>query len=363
MKPNLAMQLWRARVVKNGDELTWRQRLGTPLIALGLAVVLWLYMRSRDVEVLDNYPVPVEISLPAGQAEWYEMELSGASEVRVSFTGPPSRIRELRNRLQSGQVRIHRIISVPEEHQADARYVDVIRIDQQDLEGLSGVQAVIAEKTNRIPITLRRIIEKQMPVQFHHTGGERVERAVVEPSTVLVRGPKEVLEREEVVPTQLYQVPMRLADEQSHPVERTAVIPLVTELAGKSIRSFPDRVQVRYILRPKRRLIELSDVPVHFLIPAGFPFRPQFTSPRAGLIRLRVLAPAADAPTGIRAYVDFTTPGRTFTRGLYPEETIQVQLPPGYELAQELPRISVELVPVEGANGGPSSPLTVPRLP
>jgi hypothetical protein len=201
-----------------------------------------------------------------------------------------------------------------------------------------------------------------MPVQFQHTGGERVERAVVEPSTVLVRGPKEVLDREEVLPTQMYQVPLRIADEQNRPVERTVTVPLVNELAGRPIRVTPDRVQVRFVLRPKRRLVELTDVPVHFLTPAGFAFRPQFTSPRAGLITLRLLAPAADPPTGIKAYVDFTTPGRTFARGLYPEEPIQVQLPPGYELAQELPRISVELVPLETPTS-PTAPLPVPRLP
>ncbi|MCS7016335.1 MAG: hypothetical protein RMJ19_00155 [Gemmatales bacterium] len=351
------------RPLKPGDLPTRWQRVSTPLIAFGLAVVLWLYMRSRDLEVLDNYPVPVEITVAAAQADWYELELGGASEVRVSFIGPPSRIRDLRTRLQSGQFRISRIISVPEERQADARYVEVIRLDQQDLEGLPGVQAVIAEKTNRIPVTLRRIIEKQMPVQFQHTGGERVERAVVEPSTVLVRGPKEVLDREEVVPTQLYQVPLRAADEQSRPVEHTASVPLVSELGGRPIRALPERVQVRLVVRPKRRLIELPNIPVHFLTPAGFPFRPQFTSPRAGVITLRVLGPAADPPAGIKAYVDFTTPGRTFARGLYPEETIQILLPPGYELAQESPRISIELVPSEGGTSAPASPLTVPRLP
>ncbi|GBD35329.1 hypothetical protein HRbin36_00440 [bacterium HR36] len=355
--------LWHKREPSETEKLTWWQRISTPFVAVGLAIVLWLYMRSRDLEVLDNYPVPVEISLAPSQAEWYELELGGASEVRVSFIGPPSRIRELRTRLQSGQLRVQRTISVPEERQSDARYVDVIRIDQQDLEGLAGVQAVIAEKTNRIPVTLRRIIDKQLQVQFQHTGGDRVERTVIEPSTVLVRGPKEVLDREEVLPTQLYQVPLRLADEQNRPLERSVSVPLVSELGGRAIRVSPDRVQVRFVLRPKRRLLELTDVPVHFLTPAGFAFRPQFTSPRAGLITLRVLAPAADSPAGIKAYVDFTSPGRTFSRGLYPEEPIQVQLPPGYELAQEPPRISVELVPLEGTGQPAVSPLSVPRLP
>lgn len=359
----MSVTLWRKRNLSQEEKLNWWQHLSTPLVAFGLAVVLWLYMRSRDVEVLDNYPVPVEISVAPSQADWYELELGGSSEVRVSFTGPPSRIRELRTKLQSGQLRIHRTISVPEERQGDTRYVDVIRIDQQDLEGLAGVQTVIAEKTNRIPVILRRIVEKQMPVQFQHTGGERVERAVVEPSTVLVRGPKEILDREEVIPTQRYQVPLRLADEQNRPIERTVTVGLANELGGRPVRVTPEQVQVRFVLRPKRRLVELGDVPVHFLTPAGFAFRPQFTSPRAGLITLRILAPAADPPAAIKAYVDFTVPGRTFSRGLYPEEPIQVQLPPGYELAQETPRISVELVPLEGATSAPHLPLPVPRLP
>jgi|GEM_PF-252685 len=359
----MALSQLRNRSAPPLDQPTWWQRLSTPLVALGLAMVLWMYMRSRDLEVLDNYPVPVEITIAPNQAEWYELELGGPSEVRISFTGPPSRIRELRTRLQSGELRIQRTVSVPEERQGDARYVDVLRIDPQDLDGLAGVQAVIAEKTNRIPITLRRIIEKQMAVQFQHTGGERVERVVIEPNTVTVRGPKEVLDREEVMPTQLYHVPLRLADQQNRPVEQSVSVPLSNELGGRPVRVNPERVQVRFWLRPKRRLVELTDVPVHFLVPAGFTFRPQFTSPRAGLISLRILAPAAEPPAGIKAYVDFTTPGRTFVRGLYPEEVISVQLPPGYELAQESPRISVELVPLETGMQPASAPLPAPRLP
>ena len=79
-------------------------RLTSALIALSLAILVWLYARNRDQEMVDNVPVPVQIVLSPTQAEQYDLEVAGPSQVVASFAGPPSRIRELRSWLQPSRI-------------------------------------------------------------------------------------------------------------------------------------------------------------------------------------------------------------------------------------------------------------------
>jgi hypothetical protein len=321
-------------------------RILTPVIALGLAFLVWMYTRSRNQEILDRYEVPVELELAAGQADWYELEIKDSPLVPVSFSGPPSRIRELRGLLQQGRVRIQRTINIPEDRLEEARISEVLRFEASELPTLPGINAMIVENQNRVAITLRRIVEKRMPVRLNHTAGERVGPVTVEPATVLVRGPKETLERHEFIETQLYTVPPNSSTPETRVTETIEGLPLVKELSGRLVRLEPERVSVRFTLRPRQKMHELSDVPVHFLCPPNFPYRPQFRSEREGRVALKVLGPATEDHPAVSAYVDLTT--RKFGPGLHPEEPLRVQLPPGYRLAQDPPRLaSFQLIPLE----------------
>src|SRR5215471_948858 len=102
-------------------------RLTSALIALSLSVLVWLYARNRDQEMLDNVPVPVQVILSPAQAEQYDLEVNGPSQVVASFAGPPSRIRELRGWLQRGELRVDLTLAVPEERQNESRYSDTVR--------------------------------------------------------------------------------------------------------------------------------------------------------------------------------------------------------------------------------------------
>src|SRR5262245_39565604 len=104
-------------------------RFITSLVAISLACLVWLYARSRDHEMLDNVPIPVLISLAPGQSENHELEITGPNQVPVSFTGPPSRIRELRSMLQRGELRIELSLTIPEDRLEESRYLDTIRIE------------------------------------------------------------------------------------------------------------------------------------------------------------------------------------------------------------------------------------------
>src|SRR5688500_11571583 len=99
-------------------------RFFSSLVAVSLALLVWLYARSRDQEVLDNVTVPVAVVLAPRQAEHYTLELAGPAQATVTFSGPPQRIRELHLMLQRKELHVVKTIAVPNERLGDGRYSD-----------------------------------------------------------------------------------------------------------------------------------------------------------------------------------------------------------------------------------------------
>jgi hypothetical protein len=325
-------------------------RIVTPIIALGLAVLVWLYTRSRDQEVLDNY-VEIDLQVDPAQADSYELEIKGPSEkgsrpqVRVSFAGPPSRIRELRAKLNKGQVRLRRAISVPKEMLGEKSYADEVRLHASEIPVPSGVQAVIAENQNRIDVVLWRLVQKDLRVVLKHDAPlDRIEHVIVDPSMVRVRGRQAVLDRVDVIPTEQYSISPTLGATTPYVTDAPVLVPLAKTLEGRPIQPAAEQVAVRFRLRPQQKEHNV-DVPVHFLCPANFPYRPLFTHERDSKITLKVRGPLQER-LAVTAYVDLA--GQKFGVGLHASEPIRVQLPPGFELVQEPPKLSsFRLVPAE----------------
>src|SRR5262249_55018879 len=214
-------------------------RLVSLVVALSLALLVWLYARSRDQEVLDNVPIPVQISLPPGQADHYSLELNGPSQVPISFAGPPARIRDLRGMLQRGELQVNVTLTVPEDHSEEGhyldRYLDTVYIDVADVHAPPGVTPMIIEGRNRIPVTLHRLVERRLQVRVDSALEERAGQITLEPANVLVRGPQEVLDKARYILTQPVAVPARDAGPRKGPLA-IGPVPLVTEIEGRSVR-------------------------------------------------------------------------------------------------------------------------------
>jgi hypothetical protein len=331
-------------------------RLISALIALILGFLVWLYARSRDQEMLDNVPVPVQISLAPGQAEQYDLEITGPAQIAASFTGPPSRMRELRSMLQKGGLRVGVTLTVPPDRQQEGRYLDTVRIDAADIHTPPGVRAIVAEGRNRVPVTLRRLVERRLPVRLDCVMEERVNQIVMEPATVLVRGPQEILDRVRVLPTTPYLLPARPDAAPLQELTTSATVPLVQELEGRPIRTTPATVTARLTLRARQTIYELVDVPVQFLCPANFMLRPIWENERAGKITVRVLGPTGEDPPQVAAFIDLTD-RKFFASGLYADEPLRLQLPKDFSLAQNPPRSGpFKLTPVPPEHGGVRSP-------
>lgn len=329
-------------------------RLISCLMALSLASLVWLYARGREQESLDNVPIPVQLTLAAGQEDNYDLELTGPSQVIVSFTGIPSRIRELRGMLQRGEVHVGIQLAIPEDRKNEARFLDTVRVEPADVPVPPGVTPVVLEGRNRIPVTLHRLVERRLPIRFDHTAEDDIVQFVSEPTAVLVRGPQDILERARMIPTELYMLPQRGDGALGPETLSVGDVPLVKTLEGRPVRCTPAAVNVRLTLRPRQTIYELTDVPVQFLCPANFALRPYFGDERAAKIKLRVLGPAAQTPPPVVAYIDLT--GGKFEPGLYADEPVRLQLPGDFQLAQAPPRSAAfQLVPTDVAVKGPGT--------
>ncbi|MCI0681120.1 MAG: hypothetical protein L0Y71_03365 [Gemmataceae bacterium] len=302
------------------------------LIALCLAFIVWLYLHSRARENIDQVQIPVQVQLAAGHRDQYALEIPGTPRVTASFFGSTSRIRELRRKLQRGQVKVTIDYAIADGRQQDASFSDVVRVEPGHVVVPPGVTAELVEATRAIPLTVHRLSERSLPVKLEYTGEARITQIKIEPASVLVRGPKGVLDRAVAITTQPYAFTV-LPDENGDPVVKDQAT-LVNELEGHAVQVTPPHVVFRCKVTPKKRLYELRDVAVHFLCPAQFPWRPRFADERQGKVALRLIGPTGDEPPPVLAYIDLTK--GTFGRGRN-LEPLRLQLPKDFQLADNTP--------------------------
>lgn len=316
----------------------------TPIIALGLAFLVWVYLRSRDQEV-QTYPLPLEISVAVQQADHYVFETKPTDKVRVKFFGLPSRLREVKNMVEQDELKLRRVIRVPLEIEQlnQSEYQEAVQLDTSSLVNLPlGVHAEIATADGRIGIKLKRMIEKTMQLRLLPAPGNdhyELDPPRLEPATVKVIGPQDLLENQTQILLEAWQ-PKRLPlGTNFTPEDISETLKIPDKIKNTSVTVIPEFVQVRTRLKPALHVYELNDVPVFFLCPAKFPYRPVFSLEQHGILKqLKVRGPLNKTPE-VRAYVDLTkivNPKPV----VYTDEPILLDLPDGYQLASDPPKIS-----------------------
>jgi hypothetical protein len=269
----------------------------------------------------------------------------GPTQVPFSFTGPPSRMRQLRRLLRAGELRVAVSLNAPEGLSGQTSVLETVRIDAGDIHPPAGVTSLVTEGRNHLPVRFHRLIERRLPVRLDYTGEKRISQVVFEPGTVSVRGPQETLDHVRSIPTQPFAL-LSTHETAADTRDLTAdAVPLVTQLDGRGVRVTPATVSVRVVCEPPQKAFEVADVPVRFLCPANFRLRPLFSEEGAGRIMLRLLGPAGEEPPAVIAFIDLT--GRSWKPGPY-EEPVKLQLPANYQLAQPAPRrLAFQLVPLD----------------
>src|SRR5438132_14149979 len=119
-------------------------------VAVSLALLVWLYARSRDQEILDHVPIPVRVVLPAKQGGQYTLETVSPSQVLATFTGPPARIHELRALLQREELRIELPFAVPADRLKEPRLAEAITVEASDVHAPPGVTTTLAPGRNQV---------------------------------------------------------------------------------------------------------------------------------------------------------------------------------------------------------------------
>jgi hypothetical protein len=322
----------------------WPHFIMESLVALSLAFLVWLYARSRHQDTLDQVPIPVQIALAPALAGQYDVEVSGSCRVLVSFTGPASCMRELRDKLQSGGVRVNLSVTVPEERQGDSIYRDTVCVEAAHVPVPPGVEPSLVEAPFCIPVTLHRLAERRLPVRLDYAGESRISQIKLEPATVMVRGPKDTLDRVTGIPTQPYFVPAPGESQSSGEAVVRGEIGLIHELEGRPIKITPETITFHYRVQPRPKTYELREIPVQFLCPPDFGWRPRFASPHDGRVTVRVTCPSAEEFPAVLAFVDLTR--GEFIKGRN-REPVRLQLPRDAQLAQETPVVTFYLDPIE----------------
>ena len=309
----------------------WKLRKQRPLIlemlvALCLAFLIWLYAHSRAQDHFD-ISIPVTLQLSPSQQDRYEIDVQGPRRIMVSFVGSSAQIRELRRLMQRGQIKAVIPCSVPDEYLQDGRFSEKLLIEPGHIAVPPGVSLVMEEGIS-LQVTFDRVVERQLPVRLDHPDDVRVRPTKLVPAMVTVRGPQEILDQARFIPTR----PYNFTADPAAPNEDSVVqgqVDLVAKLAGRIVQTNPKHVSFTCLVQPKQKIYELTDVPVLFLCPPDFPWRPSFgTEPDR--VTLRILGPPGEDMPAVQVFLDLSK--GNWVKGRHDNGRIQVQLPRDFQL-------------------------------
>jgi hypothetical protein len=318
-----------ARMIERCTRIRFRQIVLELLVSVCLACLVWVYIHNRARNSIDHAAIPVQVQLAANQRDQFVLEIPESRTVMVSFTGPHARIRDIRRKLQRGLIKANLTLTVPEEKKTEAMFNETLHVDEDAIAVPVGVKVEIAEES--IAVTVHRLTERTLPVKLESTGDALVSQIKIEPASVLVRGPKTVLDRAAFLPTQPYAVQASAGTQVPGEANVRDQVALVTELDGRPIQTNPASVQFRCRAVPKQKIYELADVPIHFLCPKESPWRPRFAGDRESRVTLKLIGPATEQTPPVLAFVDLSSGNLARGRNLEP---LRLQLPKDFQLVQ-----------------------------
>lgn len=310
------------------SSLRFRRTLLEALVSACLAFIVWLYLHSRVHHVLEHVQVPISLQLAPAHRDAYALEVPAVPKATLSFSGPHSRMRELKRKLFHSQIQVSLLYAIPDEKLKESTFCDVARLEGAHLNVPPGIQVEWADAHLTIPITVHRLAERKLPVRLEHTGDVRLTQIKVEPPSVLVRGPKASLDRAQFVSTLPYNFAPPAEGDAVESQAKDAV-GLVTELDGRAVSVTPAQVQFKVTVHPRKRVYEIVDLPVRFSLPDRFPWHARFEGD--GKIALRLIGPAGEEAPTVRAYVDLAQGGATRGRNVAP---VRIELPKDFELVE-----------------------------
>jgi hypothetical protein len=299
------------------------------VVAWCLAFIVWLYMHSRVHQTLEHTQIPVSVHLAPAQRDHFVLELPNVPKATLSFSGPSSRMRELKKKLYRGQIQAVVIYAVPEDKQKESTFGDLANIEGAKLSVPPGIMVEWHGTNLTVPLTVHRLVERTLPVKLDYTGDVNVTNVKIEPAAVSVRGPKAVLDRAQAISTLPIELSAPAGDDpkESHVHEGIA---LATEIDGRIVQVTPGQVQFKCKVMPRKRVFEIADVPIRFALPDQFPWQARFAE-TGGKLTLRIRGPAGDSAPSVRAYIDLAQEAYARGRNVGP---VRIELPKDFQLVE-----------------------------
>lgn len=312
-----------------GQAARMRHVLVEALVAWCLAFIVWMYMHSRAHQYVEHVQIPVSIQLTPSLRDHFAVECPSVPKTTVSFSGPSSRMRELKNKLYRGQIQAIVQYTLPEEKQKESMFTDVANLEGAKLSLPPGIAVDWHEPNLSIPITVHRIVERSLPVKLDFTGDVRISNVKIEPATVTVRGPKVAVDRAQAISTLPFEFTAPTEEEPKEFLVREG-LDLTSELDGRAVQATPRQVHLKCKVMPRKKIYEVTDLPIRFAIPDRYPWQARFAE-SGGKIALRIVGPAGEEVPRVRAYIDLAQ--EVFGRGRN-VSPVRVELPKDFELVE-----------------------------
>ncbi|MEI7684335.1 MAG: hypothetical protein WCL32_04860 [Planctomycetota bacterium] len=299
------------------------------LVAWCLAFIVWMYMHSRSHQAIEHVQVPLAIQLLPSQRDHFMLELPNVPKATVTLSGPSSRMRELKKKLYNGQIQAVVQYTVPEDKQKESAFCDMANFEAAKLNVPPGIMVEWNDANLSIPVTVHRLVERTLPVKLDFTGDVRISNVKIEPATVTVRGPKVVLDRAQALNTLPFELSVP-AEEDPKETQAREGVDLATELDGRAVQVTPSQVHLKCKVMPRKKIYEVTDLPIRFAIPDRFPWHARFAE-TGGKLSLRIVGPAGEEVPRVRAYVDLAQ--EVFGRGRN-VSPVRLELPKDFELVE-----------------------------
>lgn len=299
------------------------------LVAWCLAFIVWMYMHSRAHQTIEHVQIPVTVQLPQPTRDHFVMELPNVPKATVTFSGPTSRMRELKKKLYNGEIQAIVQYAVPEDKQKESSFCDLVSIEGAKLSLPPGIMVEWHTANLSIPVTVHRLVERTLPVKLDFTGDVRISNVKIEPATVTVRGPKAVLDRAQAISTLPFELSVP-AEEDPKETHAREGVDVATELDGRAVQVTPSQVHVKCKVMPRKKIYEVTDLPIRFAIPDRYPWQARFAE-SGGKLSLRIIGPAGEEVPRVRAYIDLAQ--EVFGRGRN-VSPVRLELPKDFELVE-----------------------------
>lgn len=237
-------------------------------------------------------------------------------------------MRELRRKLYRGQIEVLINYAIPADKRKESTFTDVARLEGAIVSVPPGILVEWSDLNLTVPLTVHRIAERTLPVRLETTGDVRVSQIKVEPATVTVRGPKIVLDKAQAVAS--LPVEFTAPADESKNSEVSDKVDLVGELDGRVVQVTPSQVQFKCKVQSRKKIYEITNLPIRFAIPDRFPWHARFQE-SGGKLSFRVVGPAGEEVPTVRAYIDLAQESFGRGRNVSP---VRIELPKDFELVE-----------------------------